>query len=118
MFITVKYGVEGFHYWPNGNGGLEPYLANLHRHTFHFTVGLEVEHHDREVEFINLRRELLHYSQKLLEKPVTKSCEDLVMDVITYLKAKYTGRKCFVWVEEDGENGAFDVAQIIQRNFA
>lgn len=108
MFVTIKYQVEGFHYWSEGSGSPEPYLANLHRHVFHFTVGLEVEHHDREVEFINLRRELLHHSQQLLEAPVTKSCEALVMDIISYLKNKYERRKCFVWVEEDGENGAYE----------
>ena len=109
MFVTVKYQVEGFHYWPNGKNSSEQYLGYLHRHEFYFTVGLEVEHHDREVEFISLRRELLAHSQDLLSAPLTKSCEDLDIDIIDYLTAKYPNRACFVWVEEDGENGALEI---------
>lgn len=109
MFVTVKYRVEGFHCWPGAAKDNESYLANKHRHMFHFTVGLEVKHHDREVEFINLRRKLLFYSQRLLEQSTTKSCEDLVADILAYLKNDYSERRCFAWVEEDGENGALEV---------
>ena len=110
MFVTIKYRVEGLHKWPGAVDSPESYLSNLHRHLFHFTIGLGVKRHDREVEFINLRRELLTYSQRLLARPVTKSCEHLVIDIMTYLENNYGGRRCFVWVEEDGENGAFDWA--------
>ena len=108
MFITVKYQVEGFHNWPGAIEHEESYLTHLHRHMFHFTVGLEVRHHDREVEFIGLRRELLLFTEQQQFTALATSCEQLVAEIIEYLQVNYKSRQCFVWVEEDGENGAFD----------
>ena len=57
--IWVTFQKEGLHKWPDAtqHPGIE-FLANEHRHMFHFRVDLEVWHDDREVEFILFKREL------------------------------------------------------------
>ena len=57
--IFVTFQKEGLHKWPDAidHPGVE-FLANEHRHMFHFRVDLQVFHDDREVEFILFKREL------------------------------------------------------------
>ena len=106
-FITVKYRIPGIHYWPDAPSNQE-YLRNPHRHEFHFTVFLEVFHEDREVEFIALKEELIDYTRRAIyEFENSFSCEMLASSIIGHLSRMYEGRDIGVWVEEDGENGAF-----------
>lgn len=109
-WIEVSFRKAGVHYYPGCDqvAFLEPvsYLANRHRHLFHFAVSIEVYHNDRELEFLMVQDEL----QGLFEKGTMdingKSCEMLAEDLINYISETYPGRDILVKVHEDGENGA------------
>jgi hypothetical protein len=108
--IFVQFTKEGIHRYPAA--GTDPKLASVnflaypHRHIFHFRVTIDVFHNDRDIEFIMFKRELENlYGNKTLEIDY-KSCEMLAEDLIDYISAKYPGRRIFVEVSEDGENGA------------
>lgn len=108
--IFVRFTKEGIHRYPAA--GEDPklesvsFLANPHRHIFHFRVQIDVFHNDRDVEFIMFKRELeALYAEATLQVDF-KSCEMLAEDLIDYISKKYPGRKISVEVSEDGENGA------------
>ena len=104
--IWVTFQKEGLHKWPDAtqHPGVE-FLANEHRHMFHFRVDLAVWHDDREVEFILFKRELSGlYDNKTLESS-HKSCEMMADELAEYIKLHYPGRDLVVEVSEDGENG-------------
>ena len=67
---------------------------------------IEVFHDDREIEFIQLKRELESlYSSNVIQAD-HKSCEMMVEDLYIYIKDHYPGRDCIISVSEDGENGS------------
>jgi len=108
--IFVTFQKEGIHRYPAA--GEDPkladvsFLANPHRHIFHFRVDIDVFHNDRDIEFILFKRELeALYSAATLQVDY-KSCEMLAEDLIDYISKKYPSRKISVEVSEDGENGA------------
>jgi hypothetical protein len=107
--IIVKLSVDGMHNFPAA-AELFPevaFLADRHRHTFHFTVAKEVFHDDRDVEFIIFKRDILNYLsdqysdnyRRTLEFG-PKSCEMLAREILQRFECD--------WVEvwEDQENGA------------
>ena len=59
QWVFVTFQKEGLHRWPDAHKypGIE-FLANEHRHMFHFRVEIQVFHDDREIEFILFKREL------------------------------------------------------------
>ena len=107
--IWVTFQKEGIHCYPAA--ATDPklkgvaFLANPHRHIFHFKVYLEVFHDDRDVEFILLKRELegLYGSGTL--KLDYMSCEMIAEELLAYLKNQYPGRDATIVVSEDNENG-------------
>ena len=104
--IWVTFQKEGLHKWPDAtqHPGVE-FLANEHRHMFHFRVDLEVWHDDREVEFILFKRELAGlYEQGTLQLDY-KSCEMMADELAEYIKLEYPRRDFKIEVSEDGENG-------------
>lgn len=108
--IWVTFQKEGIHKYPDA--GIKPELADVsflaypHRHIFHFRVGLEVKHDNRDVEFILFKRELEQlYSEKTLLLDF-KSCEMIADDLAGYINSKYPHRYIEIEVSEDGENGA------------
>ena len=105
-YIWVTFRKEGIHKYPGAVDlpGVE-FLANEHRHIFHFRVELQVWHDDREVEFILFKRELESlYSEGTIQLDY-KSCEMMSDDLAAYIKNKYPGRNLLIEVSEDGENG-------------
>lgn len=112
--IWVTFRKEGVHRYPAA--GHDPKLASgdeydvsflqyPHRHMFHFKVHLEVFHDDRDVEFIQFKRWLENlYSKGTLELDY-KSCEMMADDLYKEISSKYTDRKIWIEVSEDGENG-------------
>ena len=112
--IWVTFRKEGIHRYPAA--GQDPKLASgdeydvsflqyPHRHIFHIKVYLEVFHDDRDVEFIQFKRWLESlYNQGTLELN-HKSCEMIADDLHKEITAKYTNRKIWIEVSEDGENG-------------
>ncbi len=112
--IWVTFRKEGVHRYPAA--GHDPKLASgdeydvsflqyPHRHMFHFKVYLEVFHDDRDVEFIQFKRWLENLYNKGTLELDHKSCEMMADDLYKEISSKYTDRKIWIEVSEDGENG-------------
>ena len=107
--VIVKLAVDGCHNFPKA-AELFPevaFLADRHRHMFHFTVACKVHHDDRDKEFIMLKRDVLAYLQDNYYAESTRTCE------FGSKSCEMLGREVFErfdaeWVEvwEDMENGA------------
>lgn len=112
--IWVSFRKEGIHRYPAA--GTDPnlctageydvsFLANAHRHIFHFRVAIDVFHNDRDIEFIQFKRWLESlYSKDILELDF-KSCEMIADDLYDQIAARYPNRAVVIDVSEDGENG-------------
>jgi hypothetical protein len=117
-FIFVRFQKEGIHKYPaaatdpnlaTGDQYDVSFLANPHRHIFHFRVWLSVTHNDRDVEFIQFKRwlEQLYSSAQGVLSLDHKSCEMMSDDLYDVISNKYPGREVWIEVSEDGENGSF-----------
>lgn len=114
-FIWVTFQKEGVHLYPAAatdpklkTGGADDvsFLGYAHRHIFHFKVQIEVFHDDRDIEFIQFKRELEGlYSTNVLELD-HKSCEMIGTELAEYIVKKYPKRDLLISVSEDNENGA------------
>lgn len=112
--IWVTFRKEGIHRYPaaltdpklaTGDEYDVSFLGHPHRHMFHFKVYLEIFHDDRDVEFIQFKRWLENlYNQGTLELN-HKSCEMMADDLYGQISSKYTDRKIWIDISEDGENG-------------
>ena len=112
--IWITFRREGIHRYPAA--ATDPklstpgeydvsFLANAHRHIFHFRVWIDVFHNDRDIEFIQFKRWLESlYSQDILELDF-KSCEMIADDLYIQIADRYPGRAVVIEVSEDGENG-------------
>jgi hypothetical protein len=115
--IWVTFQKEGIHCYPaaatdpnlkTGDYYDVSFLANEHRHIFHFKVWISVYHDDRDIEFIQFKRWLQHlYSDTGTLKLDYKSCEMIARELNATISARYPGREVWIDVSEDGENGAF-----------
>lgn len=113
--IYVTFTKEGIHKYPaalndpklaTGDWDDVSFLGYPHRHIFHFKVGVEVFHDDRDIEFIQFKRWLERlYSDGTLELDY-RSCEMISDALAEQINAKYPGRKIEIEVSEDGENGS------------
>jgi hypothetical protein len=116
--IWVTFRKEGIHKYPaaatdpnlaTGDEYDVSFLANPHRHIFHFRVWLSVTHNDRDVEFIQFKRwlEKLYSSTQGVLSLDHKSCEMMSDELYDTISQKYPGREIWIEVSEDGENGSF-----------
>ena len=82
------------------------FLGYPHRHIFHFKVGVQVWHDDREIEFIQFSRWLqnLYKSEGVLNLDY-KSCEMIADDMFDQIAQRHPDREVSIEVSEDGENG-------------
>ena len=81
-------------------------LGHPHRHIFHFKVGIQVYHDDRDIEFIQFKRWLERfYSDGTLELDY-KSCEMISDELAEKINKRYPNRFIEIEVSEDGENGS------------
>ena len=113
--IWVTFRKEGIHMYPaaatdpklkTGDEYDVSFLANPHRHIFHFKVYIEVFHGDRDIEFIQFKRWLEKLYQGTLELDF-KSCEMIAEDLHAVITERYPNREIWIEVSEDGENGCF-----------
>ena len=116
--IWVTFRKEGIHKYPaaatdpnlaTGDEYDVSFLANPHRHIFHFRVWLSVTHNDRDVEFIQFKRwlEQLYSSTQSVLSLDHKSCEMMSDELYDTISQKYPNREVWIEVSEDGENGSF-----------
>ena len=114
--IWVTFRKEGIHKYPaaatdptlaTGDEYDVSFLANEHRHIFHFRVWLGVTHNDRDVEFIQFKRWLENLYKDSTLSLDYKSCEMMSDDLYAQISQRYPGREVWIEVSEDGENGSF-----------
>jgi hypothetical protein len=114
--IWVTFRKEGIHKYPaaatdptlaTGDEYDVSFLANEHRHIFHFRVWLGVTHNDRDVEFIQFKRWLENLYKDATLSLDFKSCEMMSDDLYAQVSQKYPDREVWIEVSEDGENGSF-----------
>jgi hypothetical protein len=114
--IWVTFRREGIHCYPaaatnpklNTAGEYDvAFLANPHRHIFHFRVWIDVWHNDRDIEFIQFKRwlESLYSGNNTVLALDWKSCEMIADDLYTQIAGRYPERAVWIEVAEDGENG-------------
>lgn len=112
--IWVTFQREGIHKYPaaltdpklkTGDQFDVSFLGYPHRHIFHFKVGIQVFHNDRDIEFIQFKRWLQSLYQGTLELDF-KSCEMISDDLYNVIASSYPDRDIEITVSEDGENGA------------
>jgi hypothetical protein len=114
--IWVTFRKEGIHCYPasatdpklNTAGEYDvSFLANPHRHIFHFRVSIDVFHNDRDIEFIQFKRwlESLYNGANNVLALDWKSCEMIADDLYIQIADRYPGRAVVIEVSEDGENG-------------
>jgi hypothetical protein len=114
--IWVTFQKEGIHCYPaaatdptlaTGDQYDVSFLANPHRHIFHFRVAIDVFHDDRDIEFIQFKRwlESLYVNNTLQLN--YKSCEMISDDLYLQIATRYPGRAVTIEVSEDGENGCY-----------
>jgi|TARA_R110000868_G_scaffold155583_2_gene381986 hypothetical protein len=113
--IWVTFQREGIHCYPSAS--TDPnlktndqfdvsFLANPHRHIFHFKVEIQVFHSDRDIEFIQFKRWLESlFATQMLELN-DKSCEMISDELYHVIANRYPDRSIRITVSEDGENGA------------
>ena len=110
--IIVNLQFEATHNWPECPYEEVKYLQYEHRHVFHICCKKRVEHNDRDVEIIMLKKDiecyLIHkycevsrvFGVHSIGKLGRTSCEDLAEELMTEFELNYCS------VLEDGENGA------------
>ncbi|MGI9554817.1 MAG: hypothetical protein ACR2M6_02480 [Vampirovibrionia bacterium] len=135
--VYCTFTFEGKHCWPDAYKyeGIE-FLSLKHRHMFHAKVIVSVNHNDRDVEFILMKRYLQEYVGNLPKDLHSSSCEMLAHCIgvathcfingltidqmfyqfpsqrtpwdIDYDKLSYLNSSNVIQVKvsEDGENGA------------
>lgn len=101
VFCTTQF--EGFHSWPDAPENVS-YLRDRHRHIFHVRAETIVDHNDRQIEFITLKKEVDAVIKLLKETTDVRnwSCEHWASAIL----AAFCGLTR-VEVSEDGENGAY-----------
>jgi len=79
--IVVKGQFEGIHAWekcPHDDVG---FLRHPHRHIFHVVMKVEVFHHDRQLEFIKVKRSLNRFLKTFDIDLGSNSCEMLAKQI-------------------------------------
>ena len=111
--IWVTFQREGVHRYPGadtdpklatGDWDDVSFLGVAHRHIFHFRIGIQVFHNDRDIEFIQFKRWLERLYQGTLQLDY-KSCEMIADDLYIHIADRYPGRDVTISVAEDNENG-------------
>ena len=125
--IWITFRKEGIHKYPaaatdpllaTGDQYDVSFLANPHRHIFHFRVWIDVFHNDRDIEFIQFKRWLENlYNNSVLELDF-KSCEMIADDLYTQIADRYPERAVWIEVAEDGENGCLIKYELSRPNLS
>ena len=112
--IFVTFQKEGIHCYPEaatdpqlatGDEYDVSFLGTPHRHIFHFRVGIDVFHTNRDIEFIQFKRWLENLYKDSILALDYKSCEMIADDLYLQIAGRYPNRNVTIEVSEDGENG-------------
>ena len=100
--IGVNLQVEGFHCWEDAPVEVD-FLRDRHRHIFHIECRMTVNHSNRDVEFILLKRAIEQHMELLYGKPCefqSMSCEQIGAELLEKFDLDWCK------VSEDDENYA------------
>lgn len=101
IFIHTQF--EGVHSFPKAEGKHE-YLKYPHRHIFFVEVEVEVNHEERDIEFLEFKKYIDNYCLRWAV-PTINSCETMAKHIALYLlDNKFKPYR--VSVSEDNENGS------------
>jgi len=104
-YIWVTAQKEILHKYPEAPREVS-FLRNEHRHNCHFKIYIQVNHDDRDIEFILFQRfikGILFNLDKDLEHKSMEMISDYLYEKVA---KKYPNRKMMIEVSEDGENGS------------
>lgn len=114
-FVYTSIRKEGIHCFPEaatnpqfatGDGFDVSHLAFPHMHYFFIKVWVEVQHSNRDIEFIQLGRLLEQlYGQQILDLN-SRSCEMIAEELFDQLHARWPKSEIRIDVSEDNINGA------------
>lgn len=96
--------LTGFHQWPDAPM-LRAYLRSRHRHTFHVTPQVRVDHSNRAVEFHDLRDHVKAWWGSGDREWGAASCEQIADDLAAHLRGLGLTVMA-ITVAEDNEDGA------------
>ena len=100
VFFTVQF--EAIHCWPEAPERVD-FLRNPHRHLFKLECRCKVNHNDRDIEFILMKREVqLMCDMVWAGKDIGRTSCEQIGEMILNKFPEIGG----VTVSEDGENGA------------
>jgi hypothetical protein len=123
--IWITFQKEGIHRYPRaatdpllatGDEYDVSFLANPHRHIFHFRVWIDVVHNDRDIEFIQFKRWLENLYRSGTLQLDYKSCEMMADDLYIQIAGRSPNRAVWIEVSEDGENGALIKYELTRPN--
>lgn len=100
IFITTQF--EGFHKYPTAPKKVS-FLKTKHRHLFGVKIWIEVNHNNRDIEFLIFKNQvniLINNSNMN-----NSSCEMIANYLHNKIKLIYPNRKMKIEVNEDNENG-------------
>ncbi len=102
LYIEVNLIHEATHRWEEADTIPEvSYLKNPHRHLFHIRCRKEVNHANRDIEFIQFKHQIQDHLNLIWGKDwQTHSCENVAIDLLSRFDCVE------VAVFEDGEVGA------------
>lgn len=101
--IIINTQFPALHCWPGCDiHGME-YLRNPHRHVFYVRLKMEVMHDDRDVEFINFKKQV---DKELQEKYYNKDLGHTSCEMLCDAFLGKWNRVSYVRVMEDNENGS------------
>lgn len=102
LFVQVQTRFSALHQWKDAPERVS-FLRNLHRHEFHVRLRIQVNHEDRNIEFLMLKQDLEFLLQSYKDR-VIGSCETFARMVYATFKELYPNNLIEVEVSEDGEN--------------
>lgn len=104
-YLHIKCQFEAVHYWPSAPVEV---FGTPHLHVFTCEVKLEVYHNEREVELLDLRREVERFCRENWNLAVSPdSCETMAEAVLAHLCDLFPSRSVKVGVFEMPEAGAW-----------
>lgn len=98
--IIVRTSFIALHHWPGCDIPEVAYLKNPHRHVFGVVAKKRVSHHDRDIEFIQLKKRIDEWLAQWKGDISARSCEVMASKLLNQFGL------CYCEVNEDGENGA------------
>lgn len=115
QFVYTTFQREGYHFYPGADTNPSTatndrydvsHLAKVHMHYFNFKVWIEVKHDNRDIEFIQLRRQIEDaFTEKDLK--MGGSCEMMSDRLYEYLSSVYLDADIKIDISEEGINGSY-----------